>query len=231
MTKHFSLGVDLGKSHVKCALVMTRGDGGLDFVRPPVVDTPDLDTKEHFIAVIAAAVRACGAVPASTRIALTFPLPSAPDGRIQGRDKWRYFDRKTDSAIGADLKDALDFQSVSSPHDSAAQAEFVEACVRPTGLYGVMAFGTSIAFSLRVAGRGELTSGLNSTFSHIETGEDGPICSTCCRRCLGANYKARAGEPGAPVILRAVGIAARLPLSRLYLAGGALADQIGRAHV
>jgi hypothetical protein len=200
-------------------------------VRKSVVGTPLLNTEKEFFAVITAALESCRATPASARIALTFPLPTGPEGRIQGRDKWHYFGGLTRPQIGKDLQAEFGFESVCLPHDSEAQAEYVEVFLHPAGLYGVMAFGTSIAFSLRVAGQREITSGLNSTFSHIETGEGGQPCPTCGRPCLGQNYKEHKEAPGAPFILRAIGIAARLPLSRLYLAGGALADSAARAPV
>jgi hypothetical protein len=229
--KEKKFGIDLGKTGAKFAA--TRSDHcHYGVVGKHRVDVPPFKTIADVVRVIRDGASECGVASLDdVPCALTFPLPVGADGRIKGRKGWEFFGGKTPAQIENLLRTALGAPSLKVTHDAETQTTYALRTYTVTGVFAAQAFGSSIAFALAAPGHPGLLAGTPSTLSHAVLGDQGPVCNICGGRCVGSWYKAlvRSGSP-LPAILRAVGVARRLPVSALYVAGGVLEDGMLRSQ-
>jgi hypothetical protein len=178
------VGDDLGKSRWKRAHLRARqrvDDLGtitkLDYrvLQTDLMPVPQpLNEESDVVGAIRDGTLNCRPDPARTRCALTFPLPADQSGRIIGRDGWRYFDGKTREQLKTDLQRAIGSPCLALPHDSEAQAVYIIWEYNPAGVFGVAAFGTSIAFTMRSPADPAVFANTSPTFSHMVLGGMAP---------------------------------------------------------
>lgn len=225
--------VDIGKSGIKAGVVTANDSARQRYAIDDEIYVPyktalsqDPLTLTTVVGTICDIVNRCKVPYQSARIALTYPLPTDVNGRIQERVEFPFLAGQTPAEVGGLIQSCIGAESVTLFHDSHAQQRFVLEEHAPQGVFAVLACGTSFAFALACSRYPDAFDGQTSTFSHSLIGEGHDFCVTCRGRCLTAWYKQLFKETGdtSPAILCAVANLMRLPISELFVTGGALTD-------
>ena len=237
------LAMDIGKSQFKVVQIeVAKANDGSGKPRTHAFKkiayhnfkrVPSLASTDAAARVIREVTKKCGATLTGNRLAITFPLPIEDDGRIQNRENFEFLGGKTVCKVEEELRTELGVESLSLYHDSQAQMKYVLNVYSPKEVFAILACGTSFAFTMASPEHPGVFEGMTSTFSHMVLGGNGPKCKTCGDKCLGAWYKDlwEKKRRTLPAICRAVSVARRLPISVLFVAGGALGKKTVRTAV
>lgn len=210
------MGADVGKTQTKYVFM----DGAKNMTERICIPSPNLDSVSD-LGALAGDYRL-------TQLAITVPLPVDEDDRFKGRPGLNVFDGLNPEEAAQHLRAALPgVERVEVGHDSFAQLEYVFDRYTPTGTFGAVSLGTSIALGMGHIDAGALIVAPHpSTYSHAVLDGRGPECPTCGRRCIGAKYKfERERECASKAALKAIAVLASLPLSGLFVTGGFLLNQ------